>query len=148
MMAWSAFRMAYKKNKNITVSVILALLLGPAGLFYCCTSAAVLICCVTLFAASTICIIEVTDIFPGIFFITALKILALISYSTAIVCSIVSTVVRNKEREKLDMSGSRPGMTVREERNIQRQKKILFKMKEKGLITQQEYEKGIRKLPD
>lgn len=138
--------MTYKKN--IFISIILAVIFGPAGLFYCCTSAAVLICCATLFAASAICIIEVTDIFSGTFFITALKILALISHSTAIVCSITSPLIRNKKYDALDKPGKTPGMTAREEHNTFKRKKILFKMKEKGLITQQEYEKGIKELPD
>ena len=138
--------MTYKKN--VLISIVLAIIFGPAGLFYCCTAAAVYICCITLFTASLICIAEAANILPGMFFITGLKILLPISYAASVTCSITSTLIRNKNYDELGKPGKTPGMTVHEERNTLRQKKILFKMKEKGVITRYEYEKGIKKIPD
>lgn len=64
---------------------------------------------------------------PGMFFISGLKILLPISYAASVTCSIMSTLIRNKNYDELGKPGKTPGMTVREEHNTLRQKKSFLK---------------------
>lgn len=73
------------------------------------------------------CIAEAANILPGMFFITGLKILLPISYAASVTCSIMSTLIRNKNYDELGKPGKTPGMTVREEHNTLRQKKSFLK---------------------